>query len=392
MILVIAPYSPPNRHGLANLGASSKIETILSVLSKLDSEIVLVNSAHNCLGADPIRIADTMIGTVRVREITPALSRLRAAGKLKNLFFMKSTVDLLSGLKPPILTWFYNTYAFEMRLAGILFRKYESPMILEYEDWHFARRRGLSLKPYFDCYFWRKSAPLFSGAFAVNTQLKSKLHNYPYPTFLLPGVVPKALSEIATSSPPFCVESTQINVGFFSGLSEEKGAGIVLQLVKMLPSGYRLHVTGAGPFSQAFEVLQREMPSRLQFYGRVSLERLYTIIADCDVILNPHTCIRKMDDGVFPFKVIEAIASGRQLVSTALPTDDLETVLQGVTFVGHSPQEFLVAILNAKTEYLNNKEIILRSAANANDSFGEDALYERISMIISRGSLSERPI
>jgi hypothetical protein len=48
-----------------------------------------------------------------------------------------------------------------------------------------------------------------------------------------------------------------------------------------------------------------------------------SLMMRCDAIVNPHASIAAMGDGVFPFKVCEALASGALLISTPLPSIDI---------------------------------------------------------------------
>jgi glycosyltransferase involved in cell wall biosynthesis len=255
-------------------------------------------------------------------------------------------------------------------------------MILEFEDWHFSRSRGYNPKPYLDYFFWRLSAKLMSGAFVVNNMLASKMRPFRQRVELLPGVVPHKLVDIAKASEPFSSSLKIINVGFFGGLTAEKGAGVVMQLAATLPDNYVLHVTGSGPLAAEMESCARQYPNRLNFHGRVNDDQLYELIAGCDVMLNPHASIEEMNDGVFPFKVIEAVASGRLLISTTVPRQGLDDVLQGVLFVEHSVDSFLKAILMSRAHYLQHAVAIKNGAAMANQRFGGDAILKNVQSML----------
>lgn len=383
MIVIVAPYSPPSREGMAHLGASRKLEMIISILSRLDQQLVLVNSAHNGSHPAPLEIRQVVIGGVALMEITPPLSASRVLGKLKHIFCVDQVLDAVQKLGKPQGFWLYNGYAFEMRIAEKARRRFRVPMILEFEDWHFSRSRGLNPKPYIDYFFWRRAARLMSGTFVVNTLLAEKTRSFSSDVDMLPGVVPKALAVIAKASLPFSVRSGPIKVGYFGGLSAEKGADIVLQLATALPEGYVLQVTGTGPLATDFDASAKENPSRLNYHGRVDDAKLYQLIASCDVMLNPHSSIEEMNNGVFPFKVIEAIASGRLLISTAVPTQGLEDVLVGVQFVDHNANAFHSAIVASRQYCLNHATLVAKGADVANQRFGEDALLGKVRSMVN---------
>lgn len=388
MIVVVAPYSPPSRSCSAHLGASRKLESIILILSRMDSQLALVNSAHNDNITAPIFVHETVVAGFNLVEITLPISSNRTLGKFKNIFCVDKVLDAVQTLGKPQCFWFYNGYAFEMRMAEKARSRFHVPMILEFEDWHFSRSRGINPKPYIDWFFWRRAARLMTGAFVVNTLLAEKIRDFTSHVEMLPGVVPKVLANIAKESPPFSTHSGPIKVGFFGGLSAEKGADIVLKLVTTLPAGYILHVTGAGPLAADFEAYAKDHPERLNYHGRVDDVTLYQLIANCDVMLNPHSSIENMNNGVFPFKVIEAVASGRLLISTAVPAQGLQDVLIGVQFVDHSANAFLSAIVASRQYYADHATWIATGAGVANQRFGEDALLEKVRSMLNNQRLA----
>lgn len=387
MIVIIAPYSPPSRLINANLGASRKLETIISILSKLNKKIVLVNSAHNLTKATPASTQQMTVAGIDLIEITPATYGNRLLGKLINLFCIDQVLKEIKKIGQPEFVWLYNGYAFEMLFALKAKKILNVPMVLEFEDWHFSRGRGLNPKPYIDYFFWRLAKHAMAGSFVVNKLLAKKMCSLGNGVELLPGIVPNVLADIASNSVPFKNGANAVNVGFFSGLNVEKGADVVLQLAHKLPDGYVLHVTGAGALGDDFEQAAKALNGKLCYHGRVSDTALYQIIEKCDVMLNPHVSIELMNNGVFPFKVIEAVASGRLLISTSVPTEGVENALVGVQFVNHSADDFLSAILGCRQQFLKRSVIVAEGASVANQRFGEQALLEKISnMIYSKRS------
>ena len=117
MIVMVAPYSAIGQSSHPHLGAARKLETIMSLLMQLDSQVVLVNSAHNSLGPSPLAVRSLAIGGGSVTEVVPALSRSRRTGKLRNLRDVPEVLKVIRAMGVPTLYWFYNAYAFEMRFA-----------------------------------------------------------------------------------------------------------------------------------------------------------------------------------------------------------------------------------------------------------------------------------
>ncbi|MDP2760189.1 MAG: glycosyltransferase [Sideroxyarcus sp.] len=380
MIVVVAPYTGIGKDVDLHLGASRKIELILGLLVRLDSHVVLINSAHLGSKSATINVERVSISGFELTLITPPVLGNSKLGKFQNLFCVDEVMKILATLGTPKLFWFYNGFAFEM-LVAMHAKKFNVPMILEFEDWHFARRRGINPKGFIDFFFWYRAAHLMTSAFVVNAFLAEKMSSFTNQVEVLPGIVPEDLTQIARAS-PFPHGRQAIKVGYFGGLSVEKGADIVLRVAQSLPDGYEFHVTGSGPLADEFKRISLIHPARLHYHGRVGDAELYKLIAECDVILNPHSSLDNMCNGVFPFKVIEAVASGRLLISTALPKGDLADVLGGICFVDGHDDSFRAAILQSHRYYVENLKLIQWGAHVANQRFGQSALLGKLKLML----------
>ena len=382
MIIIVAPYTYDVENGNVNLGASKKIRFVISLLSNLSSNIVLVNSAHNKCKRETFIKHEITIAGIRITEVIPPTKDNRAVGKLVNLFHAREAMELAIGDEKPMLFWFYNGYSFEMRFASLAHEKYTAPMVLEVEDWHFSRGSYLKIKPWFDFFLWRYAVRLFTRAYAINANVKAKLTPFIADTHLLPGVVSNGFLNKADLRKAFTKENGEIHIGYFGGLNSEKGADIVLELPNHLPEGYVVHVTGAGALSSAFEKAAKHQTEKLKFHGMVSDEELIELMSTCDVILNPHQPITEFKDGIFPFKVIEAIASARLLISTPLSFNGFEEIQGGVFFSQHSIDAFVEAILDAENIYNINKEKIEIAKNNARHLFGETGILASLKSLL----------
>ena len=381
MIVIVAPYSPPDRPGNSHLGASRKIEIIISMLGKLGQACVLINSAHNTNQKRSLIVERTEIAGVEVTEVVPETHNNRSIGKLKNILNCHATIKKIKQIGTPSLFWFYNGYSFEMAMALRAKKIFNCPMILEFEDWHFSRSRGINPKPYLDFLLWRLAAPKMSASFSVNNLLRNKMARFNNYSYLLPGVVPQRLNQIAKRSQPF-MNTDRLNVGYFGGLSKEKGADIVLELASLLPDKFNIHVTGSGELSSSF-IEKSKSIKNLNYYGRVDDEALYSLIEKCDILLNPHASIKDMGSGIFPFKVIEAVASGRVLISTPIPSENLEEVVSSIIFVERSTSAFLAAINSASAFYSNNYSLIEDTSLLANELFGEASMLSKVNSLVA---------
>lgn len=387
MIIIVAPYSPAGRSQTPHLGAARKIETVVDILSQFGMPIVLVNTAHEQEVAAPTAVCGARIAGITVTEVTPPTYLKRRRGKLRNIFDVAQVAEVVVALGKPRLVWLYNGYAMESRLGVELRRRCGCKIIQEMEDWHFSRSRGLNPKPLFDWWLWREAAKQAAHVFAVNEALADRVRPLNASVSLFPGAVAPGIAGIRAARPPFSQADGSVTIGYFGGLSAEKGADSVLALSALLPNHYRLIVTGSGPLQDDFAANSAGNAGKLEFHGRVDDSRLIELIARCDVLLNPHSPIDRMANGIFPFKVIEAIASGRMLVSTSLPDEGLKNVLQGVRFCDHGTAELQEALLGARDWFTAHRLKVEAGADAALRTFGRDAMLKMVENVMAeRGS------
>lgn len=383
MIVIVAPYTGYNVGNEVNLGASKKIRFIISALSKLSNKIILVNSAHNNTIRQKLVVREISIESNEITEIILPVFGNKFLGKFLNLFHTNQVLDLLSKDDKIELIWHYNAYSFEMVFAKKAKKRFQVPMILEFEDWHFARDRRFNPKPLFDYFLWRLSAKIFSRVYVVNSMIKNNIAAFSKDIRLFPGIVPNYLINIKNNFPPFKYNSKHVHIGYFGGLNEEKGADIIMKLSDILPDNFIIHVTGLGVLTNQFKNKALLSQGRLIFHGYLHDVDLYKVIEKCDIILNPHKPINNFKNGIFPFKVIEAIASGRLLISTNLSFSGFEEVSMGTRFVNHSLNEFFDAILGADTFYHRNYKQIIDASNKAVTLFGESSFIDSLREYIS---------
>ncbi len=373
MLVVIAPYSPVGRSQKPHLGAARKIESVVVALAQLGEPIVFINTAHENEIPSDLSIDGSVIAGVSLTEITPPTYAKRRYGKFLNLFDVAHVADAVLTFGNPQLVWLYNGYAMESLLGVELYKRTNCKIVQEMEDWHFSRGRGVNPKPLVDWWCWRSAARKAAHIFAVNESVADKARRLNSHVSLFPGVVTDDVAVLPRQYPPFSSANAEVILGYFGGLSNEKGTDQILSLYNSLPPQYRFIVTGAGPLEDDVKLAASRSGGRLEFHGRVDDETLVGLIARCDVLLNPHSPIADMSNGVFPFKVIESIASGRLLISTPLPTEGLEDVIQGVCFANHDTEHLQQAVLEARNWF---------NAHNGRVEAGADAAVRRFGLTV----------
>jgi glycosyltransferase involved in cell wall biosynthesis len=361
MLLFIAPYGGEAPEKTPFLAASKKMNFLLSVLASRGDRVVLLNTFRRDMNVKIIEYSRKNLDDGTVVDVM-TLGAIHNIGYsyLMNLLRVPMIANsLVRRYDIPEAVWCYNGYALESKIGGYLKRYYGSRIILEFEDWHFARGRGLNPKPMIDWVYWKLNIRHIDYGFAVNEMLKTKLEINHVSTDILPGVLSDWVLDMARNSPPF-TNNNIITVGYFGGLSKEKGAELIIGLIdnvrrSMLP--IRFIVTGSGELENYFRSYSIIYPDILNFLGSVDERTLENAYSITDVIINPH----EINDGVFPFKVIEGVGSGRLMISTLLSLKegcDLDWLKDAVVTCKKDIDAFTASLMRSRYHYNERKSKI----------------------------------
>jgi len=390
-VVLVAPYTPkmPPLH----LGAAKKIQLIASLLNRLGFTVHHVDSSHpHEQFCAPIMAQATHIEQTPVMLWRPFCMPSRKVGKLLNIYGSQSLFRRLAELKPD-LVWVYNSYAFEARLGLYLQRVTGARLVFELEDLPLSRGRGLNPKPFLDQHYFQPLMRHADLVTFVNAVLLQRHRQDVKTGLLFPSILQQALVEQA---PQVRFQGTHHRAGYFGGLDIDKGVGTLLELPPIMPPGWKLVVTGVGPLTPALQELALKHPQQVEFHGAVSHARVLELMSGCDVILNPHSSITGMHDGVFPFKVCEALASGALLVSTPLPSIDID-LDSCVLFFDGSPQGLADALSKAPTHHTRCLDAIAHVRDHVRAQYGESQVLTQLQHAIdaltplSRRSLDMSP-
>jgi hypothetical protein len=96
-----------------------------------------------------------------------------------------------------------------------------------------------------------------------------------------------------------------------------------------------------------------------------------------------------MGDGVFPFKVIEYVASGRLVISTPLPDANLAAALKSVVFVKHDKASIVSVLHAARQIYELRRAQIETAVADVRQRFGEQALMQTVGDVLAASRNAE---
>lgn len=134
---------------------------------------------------------------------------------------------------------------------------------------------------------------------------------------VLPGIVDDRLLRYRRTR---CCPFSKNNYTLFycGGLSFERGVNSLIDLVDYLPEKWRIVVAGAGPMEGIFKELDAKFNGKIKYLGCIDDDQLFRFLCEADAVINPLEQLND-SDGVFPFKVIEYIASGSHVISVGLP-------------------------------------------------------------------------
>jgi glycosyltransferase involved in cell wall biosynthesis len=283
---------------------------------------------------------------------------------------------LLAGFRPDAVI-VYNSHVFEMLCTKTLRRRLgRLPILLEIEDLPHARRRGwLNIKPRMDEMCWNTMLAGANAFTAVNQAIFDKLPATKS-KFLLPGIVdPLLVERAATRQPPFLGRTKTL--GYFGALGEEKGVGVLLELVPQLPGDWQVVVTGMGTLSGELSALSRRYPDRLRFLGRVEDHELCQLLCECDCTLIPKEWIVNPSEGVFPFKTFEYIVSGGHIIGSNLPRS-CGVDLSFIKPFNGTVTDLLQALSTAHADYLSTDDMRQQARREIVSLYGMKAVGERI--------------
>lgn len=339
------------------MGGSRKARLIMEALARQGHHVVVLSSAmsSNSRLAWRAEVREKIRDNVTI--IYPPAFMLRPFGGALNCFRAAGLIRQLLREFDPDAAIVYNTYLFESMATHELARfKKQIPIVLEVEDLPLARRREwCNLKPRLDQCCWKGMLQRASAFTAVNGYILNLLPDNK-PKYLLPGIIDDQLLQNSRArSMPF--SGTSRTIGYFGALTEDKGAGVLLDLVPRLPDAWRLVMTGSGPLAPDFERLGCKFPERLSFLGRVDEARLYQAMCACDCTVIPLEQISNEGQGVFPFKTLEFIAAGTHVIASPLATlGDLN-----LAFIqrwdGKSVDQLLAELACAESKFLQEQSI-----------------------------------
>ena len=164
---------------------------------------------------------------------------------------------------------------------------------------------------------------------------------------------------------------------FIGRLVAYKGLDILLRALERVPD-LRLDIVGSGPEGPRLRTLAQALAvtDRVRWYGEYPDEDLPRRMADADFLVLPSVTVEEM----FGLVVLEAMAAGRPVITTALPSAVREVNVPGVTGL-EVPLRDVPALANA-LETLSHDPARRRTMGEAGrrrvqERFTQTAMAER---------------
>ena len=116
------------------------------------------------------------------------------------------------------------------------------------------------------------------------------------------------------------------------------------------------------------------------YFGVVSDIELAEIMGKTDVLLNPHI---KMD-GVFPFKLIEYVASGRLILSSDMSfPNKLKWIKDSILIEDLELDKWLETILQSSKNYNSNRQKLNSVSEKVSKKFSKLSIRDEIEKLLN---------
>ena len=325
-ILFIGPYKSQNFltwDGVqgAELGGLRKMPMVFRALLKAGHEVRVVSSAvaaRHRYDWQPMMKTTEEFPEGRIEVIHAPTTGLKPWGGLLTCLTTRRIVLQVAREWRPDIAYSYNGLLAEA-VSLLSFRRcFQLPLIVEINDFPGVRSRGVNPKAKLDVMGWKYLEPKISGFVLVNSGLLTKIPLGSRPVFILPGIVDEYLLRVAqTRVRPFY--RTMRTLMYSGGLSAGRGADRLLQIFPLMPENWRLVVSGSGPLLPDFQRLAQANPERCVCLGFIPVEKMFEALGQADAVINTPELLTT-ETGVFPFKIMEYIASGGHVISPPLPS------------------------------------------------------------------------
>src|SRR3954471_17609754 len=202
--------------------------------------------------------------------------------------------------------------------VACLLRARRTPVVVTQ---HADSRRGI-YSPATRLVLWRAAAVVVPSR--AHLALSSELAGHESKVEVIPFGIDQTRWEVVPPPPP----GGAPRAIFIGRLAAYKGLDVLLRALERVPE-LRLDIVGAGPEGPRLRTLAQALAvtDRVRWYGEYPDEDLPRRMADADFLVLPSVTVEEM----FGLVVLEAMAAGRPVITTAVPSAVREVNVPGVT-------------------------------------------------------------
>jgi glycosyltransferase involved in cell wall biosynthesis len=375
VFLLVAPYCFNSYSPWYSPGRSQKILQVETLLASLSFALFRINTAPDL--CPPSQIAHLQLS----QSTFPPLRLYQSTFSI--LFFLFRQPFRRTR---PIL-WIYNTRFSEALIAFVFLLFFPFiPVYLQVEDLPFARSQNSGVRGLLDllCLYLlsRRANHIFVVSPVVGDTLQSMSRIRPCQYSVLPPLLsPDFLLAVDQRSQPFSRLTTTIL--YAGGYGFEKGVDNLVMAFLTLPSdNFLLQLVGAVPDSL---VSCLSSDKRIHILGPVDNTQLYSLYSQADVLVNPHHVINRASS-IFPFKLIEYVASGALPLTTPMPGVDMLGLPKDCLF--ETVEDLSLKLYMSRSLWIQHKHTISACSANIRYSHSYLAAQPSLAAQLRRNHVS----
>jgi glycosyltransferase involved in cell wall biosynthesis len=359
-----------------SLGRMRKVRQVIAALSDLGYEIELLNIAPfkaNLRSPTGIlygvkRLCSTSFAPVRFIQIL--LSSVS--------FFLPLRLDTCHSA-----IWLYNSRLAEAIVALVALHLHpELRLVLQLEDLPSARHENSGLVGILDristILLSRRANHVFAVSKQVANAFSSSIDSCDSKITILPPALDPLFLQLAENrNQPF--SSSRCTILYAGSFTEEKGVSDLIEAFLSITSvNQQLVLAGSAPqhLVDAFANLEQ-----IHFAGIISDESLFELYTSADVVVNPHRLILN-SNFVFPFKLIETVASGGLPLTTPMPGVEDFALPDDCIFL--DTNELKDKLAHASQLWTKNKLSIQRASGRCRHRYSSEAIKNQILTALSK--------
>jgi glycosyltransferase involved in cell wall biosynthesis len=368
-IYYVAAFADPMNRSWFSLGRQRKTDLVITLLSGLGYHLTSLNIAPS----DALYSSSSVVGLC-LNSFLPL--RLLQLLLFSTRFFLKSTDRHSTGI-----IWLYNTRVAESLVAivAVLLRPHFK-LVLQLEDLPSARAANHGLRGLADSFSTRLLSKRANYVFAVSKNVASsfsRLTHYPIAKVALlpPSIDPVFTQKAEQRADPF--SKRHIVILYAGSYEPEKGVTDLIQAFLQLDKSlFRLLLAGSAPVELVKEYADSP---EIRFTGVVDCVKLFHFYTTADVVVNPHRPILTPGN-VFPFKLVETVASGALPLTTPVPGSEFFDLPPDCFFSG--VDELAYKLSNARLIWQRNRQQLQRCSAACLACYSSQAIQSNVRKVL----------